>query len=283
MEKRKLGKTDEMLSVIGFGGIIVMNEEQRDADKFVADAIERGVNYFDVAPSYGNAESKLGPALEGKRKNIFLACKTEMRTAVEAETALHNSLKQMKTDWFDLYQLHGVTTLEEVETISGPGGALETFIKAREQGLVRYLGFSAHSEEAALALLDLFDFDSILFPVNWACYMNNGFGAQIMKHAKAKGTARLALKAMAKSYWPEGAEKSYSKAWYEPISEKEHAQLALRYTLSQAVTAALPPGDIQLFKWALETAEDLKPITSDEISLLKNMSRVIEPLFPIRG
>ena len=283
MKKRKLGKTGEMLSLIGFGGIVAMNEEQQDAEKFVDEAIERGVNYFDVAPTYGNAEIKLGPALDGKRKNVFLACKTEKRTAAEAETALYNSLKLLKTDWFDLYQLHGVATVEEVETISGPGGALEAFIKARQKGLVRYLGFSAHSEEAALALLDRFNFDSVLFPLNWASYMNNGFGAQIMKKAKAKGTARLALKAMAKSNWPEGAEKTYSKAWYEPIQEKEHAQLALRYTLSQPVTAAIPPGDIRLFRWAMEAVENFKPVTSEEIAILKYMSREIEPLFPLKA
>ncbi len=281
MEKRQLGKTGEMLSIIGFGGIITMDEVQQDANKFVDEAIDRGVNYFDVAPSYGNAESKLGPALSGKRKSVFLACKTEMRTAAQAEAALHNSFKLLQTDWFDLYQLHGVTTVEEVETICGPGGALETFVKAREQGLVRYLGFSAHSEEAAVALLDRFSFDSVLFPVNWASHLGNGFGEQIIKKAEEKGAARLALKAMAKSTWPEGAEKVYSKAWYEPIPEKEHAQLALRYTLSQPVTAAVPPGHIQLFRWALDAADDFRPVTPEEIAILKYKSREIKPLFPL--
>lgn len=282
MERRKLGKTGELLSIIGFGGIVNMNEEQRDADKYVSEAIERGINYFDVAPAYGNAESKLGPALDGKRKNVFLACKTEMRTAAQAEAALHNSLKLLKTDWFDLYQLHGVATLEEVETITGPKGAMETFVKAREKGIVRYLGFSAHSEEAALALLDRFEFDSVLFPVNWASYMSNGFGTQIMEKAREKGAGRLALKAMAKSNWPEGADRIYNKAWYEPISEKEHAQLALRFTLSQPVTAAIPPGDIRLLRWALEAAEDFKPVTSEEIELLKYKGSGIRPLFPLK-
>lgn len=281
MERRKFGKTDEALSIIGFGGIVVMNEEQPDADKFVDEAIDNGVNYFDVAPTYGNAEYKLGPALYSKRNKVFLACKTEQRKAQEAEAALSNSLKLLKTDRFDLYQLHGVTTLEEVEAITGPNGALETLVKAREKGLVRYLGFSSHSEEAALALLDRFDFDSVLFPVNWASHIGNGFGTRILERAQAKGMGRLALKAMANTYWPEGVERNYSKTWYQPISEKDQAQLALRYTLSQPVTAAIPPGDINLFRWAVEAAQDFKPVSEEELEILRNKSREIKPLFPI--
>ena len=145
MEKRGLGKTGESLSMVGFGGVVVMNEEPSFASRVVAQAVERGINYFDVAPTYGNAEERLGPALEPYRKDVFLACKTEKRTAEEASEALHRSLELLRTDHLDLYQLHAVTKMEEVEQILGPGGALETFVKAREQGLVRYLGFSAHS------------------------------------------------------------------------------------------------------------------------------------------
>jgi aryl-alcohol dehydrogenase-like predicted oxidoreductase len=165
MEKRQLGKTSESLSMIGFGGILVMDEDPPTASRLVAEAVDRGINYFDVAPTYGNAEERLGPALEPYRKSVFLACKTEKRTAAEATEALHGSLEHLRTDYFDLYQLHAVTTMEEVEQILGPGGALEAFVQAREEGLVRYLGFSAHSEEAAVALLDGFGFDSILFPL----------------------------------------------------------------------------------------------------------------------
>ncbi len=280
MQKRIYGSSGEMLSIIGFGGIVVTNEEQRDANNYVAEAFDRGVNYFDVAPSYGNAEEKLGPALVGKRNSIFLACKTEKRTAKEAEAALHNSLKLLKTDRFDLYQLHGVTTVEEVETIFAPGGAMETLLKAREKGFVRYLGFSAHSDEAALALFDGFEFNSALFPVNWACFLSNGFGTKIMKKAEEKGAARLALKAMAHSGLAEGEERPFEKLWYRPIEEKEHAALALRYTLSQPVTAAIPPGDVRLFRWALEAAEDFKPVSAQETELLKERSGKAVPVFP---
>lgn len=166
MEKRPLGKTGITLSVVGFGGIIVMNEGIANARRLVAEAVSRGINYFDVAPSYGNAEERLGPALEPYRKSVFLACKTGERTRKKASLELHRSLRRLRTDHVDLYQLHGVTTLKEVDQIMGAGGAMEAFLEARKRGLIRYIGFSAHSEEAALSLLDHFAFDSILFPFN---------------------------------------------------------------------------------------------------------------------
>ncbi|MGB9900592.1 MAG: aldo/keto reductase [Pseudothermotoga sp.] len=179
MEKRVLGRTGERLSVVGFGGIVVMNESVDSAKRIVARAVERGINYFDVAPSYGDAEEKLGPALEPYRDQVFLACKTMERTKEGAWRELNESLKRLRTDHLDLYQFHAVTTLDEVEAIFSPNGAMETFLKAREEGLIRYIGFSAHSEEAALAMLEKFDFDTVLFPLNWASWLGKGFGKKL--------------------------------------------------------------------------------------------------------
>jgi len=117
LEKRRYGKTNVELSVVGFGGIVVMNESQKSANRLVAEAVERGINYFDVAPSYGNAEERLGPALKPYRDSVFLACKTLKRTKKEALEELHQSLKRLHIDHFGLYQLHGVATLEEINQI----------------------------------------------------------------------------------------------------------------------------------------------------------------------
>ena len=151
MEKRSLGRTGEMLSIIGFGGIVVKDATPEEASKVVKLAIDSGINYFDVAPSYGDAEIKLGPALEPYRNDVFLACKTGERTKDEARVELEQSLKRLRTDHLDLYQLHAVTTLANVDTILGPGGAMETFLEARKEGKIRFIGFSAHSVEAAMA------------------------------------------------------------------------------------------------------------------------------------
>ena len=122
LERRALGRTGEKLSVIGFGGIVVMDATTEQAAARVRAAIEAGVNYFDVAPSYGNAEDMLGPALEPHRKGVFLACKTQGRTKEAATLELDRSLRKMRTDHFDLYQHHAVTKKADVETILGPGG-----------------------------------------------------------------------------------------------------------------------------------------------------------------
>ena len=175
MEKRPYGNTGWDLSILGFGGIIVMDVSPADADTYVGEAIDRGINYFDVAPSYGNAEERLGPALKPYRDSVFLACKTGRRDAAGAMEELENSLRLMQTDHFDLYQLHAITTDADVSQAFGPGGAMETFLKAREQGKVKHLGFSAHSVHAALSALSQHSFDSILFPFNYITYENAKF------------------------------------------------------------------------------------------------------------
>ena len=283
MDKRPYGKTGEMLSIIGFGGIVAAELPQEEANDIVAFAIDRGVNYFDVAPTYMDAEERLGIALKGKRNNIFLACKTGKRTKEEARKELENSLRLLNTDHFDLYQLHSMTTDEDFEVAMGPGGAMETFVKAKDEGLIRYIGFSAHSVEVALKLLDAFQFDSVLFPLNWVNYFNANFGPQVVEKAMAKGVARLALKAMAKTVIPEGQSRKYEKCWYLPVDEPELASLALRFTLSQPITAAIPPGEPKLFKMALDIAEKFTPITEEEIRLLKEKAKGLEPIFRLRS
>lgn len=279
IEKRTLGKTGWKISAIGFGGIVVRDATTEQAAARVKEAIGYGVNYFDVAPSYGNAEEMLGPALEPYRKDVFLACKTGKRTRDEARRELEESLEKMRTDHFDLYQLHAVTKMEDVDTIFSENGAMKAFLQAKEEGLVHHLGFSAHSVEAALALMERFDFDTILFPFNYACWYNGNFGPQVMEVAKEKEMGILALKAMAYRPWPEGAERTIEKAWYEPLTEREDARKGLRFTLSHPVTSAIPPGDENLFSMALDLAQDFKPMKDREILEMKQKAMNTEPLF----
>jgi len=285
IEKRALGKTGEMLSMIGFGGIVVDGATSQEAASRVKEAIDYGINYFDVAPSYGNAEEMLGPALEPYRKKVFLACKTGERKKEGARRELEQSLKYLRTDHLDLYQLHAVTSLEEVDTIFGKDGALETFVAAREEGKVRYLGFSAHSVEAALALMEGFDFDTILFPVNFAAWYNGNFGPQVLQKASEKKMGILALKAMAWRRWKDDEERTNTKTWYKPLTDREQAREGLRFTLSHPVTAAIPPGHEDLFSMALELAAEFKPVDSGEIEAIKRKGLATDPIFsyPMEG
>ena len=281
MEKRPFGQTGRDLSVLGFGGIIVMDVSPAEADQYVGEAIDRGINYFDVAPSYGNAQERLGPALAPYRDDVFLACKTGRRDASGALEELENSLRMMQTDHFDLYQLHAITSDEDVQQAFAPGGAMEVFIKAREQGKLKHLGFSAHSVHAALAAMNQFDFDSILFPFNYVTYEQANFGPQVMEAAQAKGVARLALKGMARGPWRDGDphKSEYPKAWYEPLADRAEATVALRYTLSLPITAALPPGDIRLFRLALDIADGFTPLAEEELAAVRVRAAADQPLF----
>ncbi|UCF16642.1 MAG: aldo/keto reductase, partial [Phycisphaerales bacterium] len=276
-------KDNVRLSIVGFGGIVVFGQLQTDANREVARAIDRGVNYFDVALTYGKgeAEEKLAVALKPYRNIAFLACKTQKRDATGARAELENSLRVLDTDHFDLYQLHAMSKMEDVDTVLGPSGALETFLKAREEGKVRYLGFSAHNEDVALRLIDEFPFDSVLFPINYVCFAQGNFGPRLLKKAKEKNVACLALKFLAYTRWAskEDRKANYPKCWYQPISDLEKARLALRFTLSEDVTAAIPPGDERVYRIAETLAAQFVPLSTDERKSLLASSKNIVPIF----
>ncbi len=283
MQKRPYGKTGIDLSIIGFGGILVTNTEADEASRLVSRAVDHGINYFDVAPSYGNAEECLGPALAPYRNDVFLACKTTERSREGAEREMMQSLEHMRSKHFDLYQLHAMTTQEDVDAATAADGALPFLVEARDKGLIRYIGFSAHSAEIAVQLLDYFSFDSVLFPLNWTHYFQADFGPQVVAKAEETGAARLALKALAYGKIAEGEEKKYNKCWYHPIDDRELADLALRFTLSQPITAAIPPGEVKFFDMALDIAAQFRPVDEAEIAVLRQRSEAAVPLFRLNA
>ena len=210
---RRLYRNGIDLSIIAFGGIVVCGLAQKEASRRVAEAYDRGVNYFDCAPSYfdGEAEIKLGEALRPYRSKVFLAEKTTRRDAKGAREELERTLQRFHTDHVDLYQFHAVSSMEDVDKILAPAGAAETFLAAKKEGKVRHLGFSAHNAPAALRLMDALELDSVLFPVNVNAWENGGFGPQILAKAKSKGMARMALKALAFGKWPADMKQSDRK------------------------------------------------------------------------
>jgi len=278
LPRRVLGKTGEKLSVIGFGGIMLNDNPQDFANEMVAKAYDLGVNYFDVAPNYGNAQEKLGPALKPYRKNCFLACKTHERTAVGAQKNLEDSLKKLETDHFDLYQLHALSSVEQVNQVFAAGGAMETVVKAKKEGKIKHVGFSAHSVDAALLAMKNYDFDSILFPINFACWNAGNFGPQVFAEAEKRGMGILALKAMALTPLEKGEQKFDKNVWYRPIQDEEIMKMALKYTLSKNITAAVPPGKNTLFLKALEFMNEYKPITEEESKQLLALAKTTKPI-----
>ncbi len=288
LERRRYGRSKIHLSIIGFGGYMLNEQPQGKADRVVADAVERGVNYFDIAPTYGNAQELLGPALEPFRKDIFLACKTTQRSAEGAAKELKASLKALRTDHFDLYQLHGIKDVtKDVDAVFAKGGAMETFLKAKQDGRVRHIGFSAHSVEAAMAALDRYPFDSILFPINFACFYKGSFGPQVVAKAQKVGAAILAIKAMARQRYRKKDHpdrKKYTNCWYQPLSDPERAAMGMRFALAQPITALVPPADPGLFQMGLRMAlAGLNPITDDEQGRLREMAKGLRPVFTAKA
>jgi predicted aldo/keto reductase-like oxidoreductase len=279
LPRRVLGKTGEKLSVIGFGAIMLNDNPQDFANELVAKSYELGVNYYDVAPNYGNAQEKLGPALKPYRKNCFLACKTHERNAEGAKKTLEDSLRKLETDYFDLFQLHALSSVEQVNQAFGPGGAMETIVKAKKEGKIKHVGFSAHSVDAALLAMNNYDFDSILFPINFACWHTGDFGPQVYAEAEKRGMGILALKAMALTPLEQGEQKFDKNVWYRPIQDEEIMKMALKFTLSKNITAAVPPGKNTLFLKALEFMNEFEPISGDETNKLLALAKTTKPLF----
>ncbi|TDO73363.1 aryl-alcohol dehydrogenase-like predicted oxidoreductase [Halanaerobium saccharolyticum] len=274
MKYRKLGKTNLNVSEISFGGIMLMDTPQTEADQIVKNAVKNGINFFDVGPTYGNAQNILGPALKPYRDKVYLANKTEPgQSKDQVRQDMEKSLELLDTDYFDLYQLHEVTDEDALNKALGSGGALEAIIEAREEGLVKNIGFSAHKEWAALKLIESFDFDTVMFPINWNYWFNYDQGPEVIKKARENEMGIIAIKAMAQRRWEDGRKENYN-TWYKPIYDNnELAELALKFTLSQDVDTAVSPGDNRMLDLAVEfykKNEEEMEINDKELDKLKS-------------
>ena len=288
--KRRLGKTGYEVFPVAYGGIVSMKDGQTPSDGYVAWAIDHGVNYFDVAPSYQDAEEKLGNSLKPYRKDVYLACKTGQRLKKDAETEFAASLKKLHTDYFDTYQLHGLSSVAEVETAFGPGGVMEMVTRVKAEGLTRKVGITCHSEAAALRAMELYDFDSVLFPFNWHMNLAHGMGNRLIKAAKERDMGVLAMKQLIERAWTDGDEAMrarFPKSWCKPI-DPENVPLrlaAMKYTLSLGPDILIPPGDFENFSFAVEHIRECleNPLTEDDLAFLReNLERVKDhPFFPV--
>ena len=282
LPQRTLGRTDMKVSVIGFPGLAVARHEQKECNKIVHDAFRRGVNCFDVAPAYGNgaAEIKLGIGLQGiDRSRYYLACKTKMRDKAGAREELERSLRRLKTDYFDIYQLHVLKRPEEVDEALGPDGAIQTMLKAKEEGKVRYLGFSAHTSKAALKAMKQFRFDTVMFPINFVEYFTLGFGKAVLQLAEKQGVGVLAIKQMSRGAWPQGVERT-RQWWYRTVEDRKEIDLAVRFTLSRpGVAVGFTPAFADLLDKAIKAGCSYRPPSEAELKQLEKLAGTCESLF----
>ena len=283
--KRQYGRAKDLISIIGFGGIVVNDVTPEEASNYVSEAVDRGINYFDVAPTYGNAQERLGPALKPYREKCFLACKTTKRDGKGAQEELEESFRLLQTDHFELYQLHAITTLEDVEQAFAKGGAMETFLKAKEKGKVRYLGFSAHSEVAAHAAIDRYDFDSILFPLSfpiwikeeiWPCCPQASPGGQ-SGHSRPEVDRRIRSGPRERNEGNAAGRRHGTN--HSTRSTRCHWAFG---SLPQLPAhAMIPPGHWELFRMAVELAQSgaLLPLNDNEREIVRAIAMDSEPIF----
>ena len=300
MKYRKLGNTGFEVSAVTYGGIVsafyydgveYTQYRQADSDNYVSWAVDQGVNYFDVAPAYGDAQQRLGDSLRPYRKDVFLACKTGCRDRAGAEKEMLRSLELLHTDYFDVYQMHGLSAMDELETAFGPGGCMELMREMKEKGIARKLGITAHSEKVALEALARYDFDTVLFPLNWHMNMARGMGSRLARVCKEKGVGLLGMKSMIERAWDDtkdaDARLKYPKSWCKPFDTVGDADLllaAMKYSLSLGADTLVPPGNFDHFRFAVERIDEAigHPLTAADRALLEARLASVRyaPFFP---
>lgn len=269
MERRRLGRTEHWSSVAILGCCAFGDGDARAAGIAVRDALARGVNHLDVAPSYGEAELALAPVLGEVRDDVFLACKTMERSRSGARLELEQSLRRLGVDSLDLYQLHAVTTDDELDRALSRGGAIETLIAARDEGLTRFIGITGHFLDAPRLYrraIDEAPLDTVMLPVNAGHLAEPAYRAaaeELFSRCGELDVGVMAIKALARGPWP-GPDHSFG-TWYEPFTDPEEIARAVRFTLSQPVTGFATPCDRALLPLALDAAEVATPMSEEEL------------------
>ena len=283
IKKIPFGRTGHNSSRTLFGAAALWSVTQAEADRMLDLLFAYGVNHIDTAASYGDAELRIGPWLKKYRDQFFLATKTENRTYQTAKEELHKSLDRMQTDHVDLWQMHLLVEPDEWQTAMGPGGALEAFIEAREQGLVRFLGVTGHGVNVAqmhLKSLDRFDFESVLLPYNPTMMQNPQYAAdfeQLTAVCQQKKIAVQTIKALSKGPW--GDKPKTHTTWYEPFSTQAEIDLAVQWVLSRPGVFLNTVGDTTLLPMVLAAAERMDTAVS-QATITEKMSRFkMNPLF----
>jgi hypothetical protein len=255
------------LAIFGAAALYEGTPEMTDlAMKYILDA---GVNHIDIAPGYGKAEDLMGPWIEKTRDKFFLGCKTELRTKAAAAEEIRLSLEKLRTDKFDLHQLHAVTNFEQLDEVTGKGGALEAIIEAKEEGLTEYIGITGHGNQVPMVFLEAlrrFDFDSLLFPINFVQFSNPEYKEktlELLNLCQDRNVGVMVIKAIAARPW--GSRDHTYACWYEPFDTPEMIQKGVDFALSQdGVTGLCTTGDINILPMFLEACENFNTMAVDE-------------------
>ncbi|MHB8510153.1 MAG: aldo/keto reductase [Candidatus Dormibacteria bacterium] len=269
MLKRRLGRTGHESSVAILGGVAFSDASPEDVTGWLGRATTAGVNHLDIAPSYGEAEARVGPHLPAFRARLYISEKTAARDRDGARAELEKSLELLRTDHFELYQFHAVTSEDDVDRILAPGGAAEALVQARDEGLITHLGITGHLEKAPrlfCQVLEALDLDTVMFPVNAPLWANRQYRAdaeRLLAICAERDLGVMAIKAIARGFWP--TEEHNYQTWYQPLEDRDHIQRAVNFTLSLPIHGFPTVGDLRLLGAALDAAQQFTPLSQAEI------------------
>lgn len=274
MEYRRLGRLDHRSSVLLYGAAALASVEQEVADRSIQEALDAGINHFDVAASYGDAELRLGPWMPRIRDRIFLATKTGERSREAAWSQINASLERLQTERLDLLQLHAVGDLEDLDRAVGPGGALEAATRAVDEGLVDAVGITGHGSEAPavhLEALRRFPFATVLTPLNPVLWRDTVYRASyeaLADEVHRQDVGLMIIKTISRRNWPDGPEGAPYTTWYEPLDGEERIRAAVSWVLAhKEITGLATAGDIRLLGATITAEQNRIPAEEAEAVL----------------
>jgi aryl-alcohol dehydrogenase-like predicted oxidoreductase len=290
VEKRRLGRLEHMSSVLIYGGAALSNVAAERADESIAFALRSGINHFDTSDDYGDSELHLGRWMPRIRDDIFLATKTSVPSSAEAGGIIRRSLERLQVDRVDLIQLHSICTLEELDEVTGTGGALAAAIAARDEGLAGGIGITGHGVNVAaihLEALRRFPFDTVLTPYSYRLWKDAEFRRHfeaLLEHVRAQDVGLMLIKPVARNLWREAEHRSYA-TWYEPLDEVAWIDAAVAFALRlEEATGLCTAGDVDLLPRIVEAERRAPSIPSDAIdAALQDVPGYESPFVPTPG
>lgn len=266
ISKSPFGRTGHSSSRALLGAAAFGQVTQDEADAAIELSVSHGVNHVDTAASYGESELRIGSWIARHGKSFFLATKTGERLAGPAREQLQRSLERLKVDQIDLLQLHNLVEPEAWQTALGPGGALEAAVRAREEGLVRFIGVTGHGLLAPAQhrrALSVFPFDSVLCPFSYILSQNADYWADVqalLSECARQNVAVQTIKAVVRAPW--GERPPNAPTWYEPLEEQKEIDLAVHWVLSHPQVFLNTVGDVRLLPKTLVAAESFAALSS---------------------
>jgi aryl-alcohol dehydrogenase-like predicted oxidoreductase len=277
------GRTGHWSTRAIFGAAALSAVTQTEADRTVELLLRVGVNHIDTAASYGDSELRLGPWMARHRSDFFLATKTGERTFPAAHDQIRRSLERLRVDQVDLIQLHNLVDHTEWETALGPGGALEAAIRAREEGLVRFIGVTGHGTTVAAMhrrALERFDFDSVLLPYSYPMMQNPRYAddfEELFTRCQQRRVAVQTIKAITRAPW--GDRPHTAATWYEPLRDPVAIDRAVHWVLGRPGIFLNTVGDIAVLPQVLDAADRFRQRPSEEVMQEIVEQQAMEPLF----